>query len=79
MAINPTGSAGSSGIADIFGSPLQSGPSQPLIDAAHQTSDLDIAGTRSDPDASPNPVPMYAYGFEGQGDDLFSLNPTEKG
>ena len=77
--VNDPGSTGSNYDSDLFEAPLRAGPSQPLIDAQNETSALAIPGTRSDPDTAPNPVPMYPYGFEGQADDLFSLNPQQKG
>jgi hypothetical protein len=75
-ALNPDGSHASQGVHDNTSLPLNAGPSQPLNE---DRSMLLNPGTDGGDDRAPSPVPMHAYGFEGSGDPLFSLEPNEKG
>ena len=64
--LNPDGSEPSHGLLDDNVLPLQAGASQPLLGGSANAQTLD-------------PVPMYPYGCESDGDPLFSLEPRMKG
>ena len=75
-AHNYDGSRPSNGVSDNLTVPLMIGPEQPLANASSM---LLNPGTDGGDERAPAPVPMYPYGFEGQGDDLFTLEPGTKG
>ena len=78
-AHNFDGSPASHGVADGYDLPLAAGPAQSLIQAPGGDSMLDNPGLDSGDDRAPAPIPMHAYGWEGDGDPLFSLTPRQKG
>jgi hypothetical protein len=78
-AHNFDGSHASEGLADGYDLPLLAGPAQPLVQAPGGESMLDNPGLDGGDDRAPAPVPMHAFGWEGDGDPLFSLSPRQKG
>jgi hypothetical protein len=78
-AHNFDGSHPSNGIADNTTMPLHAEPAQPLIQAGGPASMLNNQGADGGDDRPPAAVPMHPYGWEGDGDPLFDLNPSRKG
>jgi len=75
-AHNPDGSRASNGVVDNTSFPLKIGPEQPLL---HHQSMLDNPATDGGDEQPAMAIPMYPYGYEGDGDPLFSLDPERKG
>ena len=78
-AHNFDGSQASQGVSDGYDLPLHAGPEQTLIQATGGGSTLDNPGSDSGDDRPPAPVPMHPYGWEGDADPLFALDPRRKG